>query len=408
VREKPTGPQARRLWFLFEWLTGRTLDVADPGKVKAVPVLEGERQFALQEGHRSSRHKVIDNLPGTRAFCPLVRRTVTLDAFAARGFDGAARQVVGRTHPDVLSRAAAFLSLSDSRASFQIEGEQPAAGRVSRWGQLIAEAGAHALSLTELERLQRVGIGDARLVELGLRREGGFVGAHDRRTGEPLPEHVSARPEDLARLVEGIAAFVGRAVGGGLDAVVSAATAAFGFVYVHPFQDGNGRLHRWLIHHVLAQAGYNPSGVVFPVSAAILRDVVRYRAVLESYSRPLLPLIEWRPTPAGNVEVLNDTGDFYRYFDATLHAEFLYGCVAATVERDLPAEVRYLESYDRFRERAQSLVDMPERTLDLLHRFLQQGAGRLSVLAREGEFAALSREEVSRLEAFWAESFPGA
>jgi hypothetical protein len=88
--------------------------------------------------------------------------------------------------------------------------------------------------------------------------------------------------------------------------------------------------------------------VVFPISAVILRRLHEYRQVLESYSKSLLQFIEWRPSEKGNVEVLSDTGDYYRYFDATPHAEFLYRCVEETVERDLPEEVAYLEAYDRF------------------------------------------------------------
>ncbi len=52
-----------------------------------------------------------------------------------------------------------------------------------------------------------------------------------------------------------------RAARDGNDPVAAATAIAFGFVYIHPFEDGNGRLHRWLIHHVLATAGYNPPGV---------------------------------------------------------------------------------------------------------------------------------------------------
>jgi hypothetical protein len=37
------------------------------------------------------------------------------------------------------------------------------------------------------------------------------------------------------------------------------------------------RIHRWLIHHVLSSAGFNPPNVVFPISAAILRDIVPYK-----------------------------------------------------------------------------------------------------------------------------------
>jgi Fic family protein len=407
VRAKPVGAYTRRLWFLFEWLTRRTLDVPDAGKASAIPVIDSRQQFALERGDISRRHRVVDNLPGTRAFCPLVRRTAALNAFADRAFDRLAREVVGRTHPDVLSRAAAFLLLNDSKSSFWIEGERPSAARATRWGQVIGEAGTRPLSVDEFERLQRIVIGDARFVRLGLRTEGGFVGEHDRETREPIPNHISARSEDLGDLLGGITAYSERSVLGGLDPVAAAAAIAFGFVYVHPFEDGNGRVHRWLIHHVLATANYNPRGIVFPVSAAILREIDDYRTTLQSHSRRLLALIEWRPTKSGNVEVLNDTGDYYRYFDATAHAEFLYRCVAQTVERDLPDEVRFLEAFDQFRRRAHEVVDMPDRTVDLLHRFLRQGGGRLSRRAREREFAALTDAEVATLEQAYAEHLAG-
>src|SRR5262249_23042430 len=82
----------------------------------------------------------------------------------------------------------------------------------------------------------------------------------------------------------------------------------------------------------------SPPGIHFPISAAILTRITEYRAVLESYSRRLLPVIDWEPTDSGNLHVLNDTADFYRFFDATPHAEFLYACVQQTIEQDLPNE----------------------------------------------------------------------
>lgn len=405
VKAEPMGTYSRRLWFLHEWLTGRELDVREPGKIKAVPVLNSTQQFGITRGALSSRHKVIDNLPGTRAFCPLVWRTEALERFVAKGLDAKAREIAGRTHADIMARAAAFLLLNDSRASFKIEGEKPSPQRTERWAKAISEAGTRKLTTAELERLQKVVIGDTRFVHVGLRTEGGFVGTHDRRTQEPIPVHISARAEDLKGLVDGIVAYDERVANSGSDAVVLAAAISFGFVYIHPFEDGNGRLHRWLIHHVLAVAGYNPPGVVFPVSAAIYREIPRYTAVIESYSRPLLEFIEWKPTPEGNVRVLNDTADYYRYFDATAHAEFLYGCVEETVDQDLPQELAYLEAYDRFSRAVQGIADMPDRQVNLLHRFLSQGKGRLSKRARTEEFAALTDAEVLQIEQFYQESF---
>jgi len=116
-------------------------------------------------------------------------------------------------------------------------------------------------------------------------------------------------------------------------------------------------------------------------------------------------LIEWEPTEGFNVRVLNYTGDFYRFFDATPHAEFLYACVRQTVEKDLPEESDFLRRYDSFRQRVEGIVEMPERLIDLLFRFLEQNEGRLSDRAREREFSELTDQEASQIEAFYQQIF---
>ena len=408
VREKPTGTYARRTWFLYEWLTDARLDLPDAGKVAAVPVVNPKRQFAAGSGPLSRRHRVRDNLPGTRRFCPLVRRTRELDRYVAMTLDERAREVIGRTHTDIVRRAAAFLLLADSRASFGIEGERPAQDRALRWGRATGDAGRENLTLQELARLQETVIGERRFVRLGLRTEGGWVGTRDRAIPAPIPEHISARPDDLPDLMRGVVEYAERCEGSAVDPVVAAAALSFGFVYIHPFEDGNGRIHRWLIHHVLARAGFNPPGLVFPVSVAMLERAAEYHEVLASYSSRLLPLVEWRPTERGNVEVLNETADHYRFLDATRHAEFLYRCVEQTVTRDLPDEVAYLEGYDEFSRSVQEEVaDMPNATIDLLVRFLGQNRGSLSGRARGREFKPLTDGEVERVEALYARCFPG-
>jgi len=403
VRDAPTGSYVRRIWFLYEWLTGSRLDLPDAAGGRYVDALDPELQWGV-EGETSPRHRVRNNLPGTPAFCPLAFRTEALERFLALDLAARAEDVVAAVPRDLLARTAAFLLLKDSRSSYAIEGEHPPQDRIQRWGRAIAEAGRQPLDPDELLRLQRIVIGDARFVRLGFREEGGFVGDHDRDTRMPLPDHVSVRPDDLPSLIDGLVAF-DRGPALRLDPVIAAAVLAFGFVYVHPFDDGNGRIHRYLIHHVLAERGFNPPGVVFPVSAAILDRIDDYRAVLESYSARLLPHIQWEPTERFNVRVLNDTGDFYRYFDATPHAEFLFECVQRTIEMDLPAEAGFLRRFDAFRQDIEALFDMPERTVDLLFRFLHQNGGLLSQRAREREFAELSEAEAGRVEDIYRQRF---
>lgn len=159
--------------------------------------------------------------------------------------------------------------LADSRTSFEIEGERPPRSRLERWGHAELEAGKNKLTLDEIIRLHGVLIEDTRFVRAGLRPDGVFLGERD-HNGDPLPEFIGARPNDLSSLLATMIEANGRTTADGLDPVLQAVATAFGFVYVHPFQDGNGRLHRYLIHHVLAERKLTPPGMVFPVSSVML------------------------------------------------------------------------------------------------------------------------------------------
>lgn len=404
VRNEPTGRYARRIWFLYEFLTDRLLDVPNTSRQRYVDLLDPKIQYAAPP-RPSKRHCVNNNLPGVRAFCPLVRRTAKLDALIEKDLAGQALDITGEIHRGVLMRAASFLLLKDSQASYAIEGETPPQNRAGRWGRVIGQAGQKPLSRAEFERLQREVIVDSRFIRLGYRNEGGFVGDRDRATQMPVPDHVSAKPLDLEPLMEGLVETASLLGQGGYPPVLAAAAVGFGFVFIHPFEDGNGRIHRYLLHHVLAETGFAPKGLVFPVSAAILERIDGYREALEAYSRPRLLLVDWRATGKGNVEVLNETVDLYRYFDATRQTEFLYECVDDTVTRILPDEIEFLRCYDEMKAFIAGRFDMPDRMSSLLVNFLHQNGGSLSKRACEGEFSALSKEEVRTLEGKYIEIF---
>jgi hypothetical protein len=407
VRRQPTGRHPRRAWFLYEWLTNQRLDLPSAPKVSAADVIDSGHHFAIS-GQIVSRHRVRDNLPGTPRFCPLVRRSPDLIAMLASDLAEEARAVVRRTAPDLLARAAAFLVLKDSKASYVIEGERPPQDRIQRWGQALGEAGQTVLSEDELLRLQRLVIGsDTRFLRLGWRVQGGFVGPRDRDTNAPLPDHVSARPEDLAALIHGLIEFAERTEAGGLDPIVSAACVAFGFVFIHPFEDGNGRIHRWLLHHILARRGFNPAGINFPVSAVFLERIEAYRATLEHFSRPRLALTNWETTPELNVRALNDTRDLFRFFDGTRQAAFLGASVTHTVRNTLQGEIDYLRRYDLAKSRVENFLEMPDHRFDLMLGFLRQNEGHFSQRAREREFAALTEAEVAAIEGIYADLLLG-
>jgi hypothetical protein len=78
---------------------------------------------------------------------------------------------------------------------------------------------------------------------------------------------------------------------------------------------------------------------------------------------------------------------------------------AATIEEDLPRETKFLLHYDQFRNRVEAIVDMPDRTIDLLFHFLHQHGGQLSKRAREQEFAQLTDAEAATAEDAYKTAF---
>lgn len=397
IASETLGQYSRKLWFLYEWLLEEQLDIPDLSTGNYVPLLDGKLQYAIT-GTKSSRHRITNNLPGTNEFCPLVFRTDKLESYINANLSEQKNTYLNSIHADVLQRASSFLLLKDSKASFTIEQENPGTNRAMRWGKAIGQAGNKPLSIAELERLQQIVIENARFIKLGLRNEGGFVGEHDRSTGEPLPEHISAKHEDLESLLNGLVNTNTLMQDESYDAVLASASIAFGFVFIHPFEDGNGRLHRYLIHHILAKKEFTKQGVIFPVSASILDHIDDYRITLESYSHPLLDFISWKETEKNNIKVLNDTIDFYRYFDATKQAEFLYDCVNDTLNRVIPQEVNYLLKYDEFKHFIDNKYEMPDKMIATLVRFLEQNNGILSKRVLKKEFSELTENEVTSIQ----------
>ena len=189
--------------------------------------------------------------------------------------------------------------------------------------------------------------------------------------------------------------------------MLQAAVIAFGFVYIHPMADGNGRLHRCLIHHVLAERKFTPPGMVFPVSTVMFERIDDYRKTLQAHTGPLMDAIDWRALPNGNVDVTNDTSDLYRFFDCTAEAEFLYECVKRTVEEDLPKEIEFLKAHDAAMRAIMNAIEMPDRLAASLITFIRQNEGKLGRKRRDPEFAKLTDDEVEMAEGIINGAFEG-
>lgn len=396
ILSTPTGATARRLWFFYEFLTAKTLELKDSEPVTAVDALDNEKYYTLK-GKLSPRHRIRNNLIGTREFCPIIRKTEKLQKLISLRLAEKAKDTIGKIGTAVIARAASFMLLADSKASFEIEGERPPKGKLERWGKAVLEAGKRPLNQTEIYRLHQILIGDDRFTEIGYRTEAVFLGERDQENN-PLPEFIGARNDDLSEIMLGLNDCNNRMRSSELDPVLQATVIAFGFVYIHPLADGNGRLHRCLIHHVLAERKFTPTGMVFPVSSVMVDRIEEYQQTLRAHSSALMGYIDWHTLPNRNIEVSNDTADLYRYFDCTENAEFLYECVQRTVEKDLPQEIEYLKSHDEALTKITNLVEMPDRLARDLIMFIRHNKGKLPIRRRSKEFEKLEDDEVNAIE----------
>ena len=396
VRDDPTGRYARRAWYLYESCTGNTLDVSEVPPTGYVDLADSRLQMTGPVV-KIRRQRVNLNLIGDTAYCVLIRRTEQLERAIGEGLGEQARKLVESCDPSLLARAVHYLFTRETKSSFAIEGESPSSARAERFVIALTNAAEFDTGQPDaFVRLQNT-IVDQRYAESGWRTTQNYVG----QTRSDYSEHVHfvcPKPEDVSDLMSGWMRMTAQMQGNEVDPVCAAAAVAFGFVFIHPFEDGNGRIHRFLVHHVLTRRGFTPANLVFPVSAVMLRDRRSYDQALEKFSSALKPFIDWTLDPDGRMTVKNPTGDLYRFWDATWVAEYLYGVIAETIRRDLAEEIRFLSTFDAAVARTMNIVDMPDRRASLLVRLILQNHGTLSKNKRP-DFAELSDAELASIEA---------
>lgn len=164
IRAEPTGAYARRAGFLFEWLTGRRLDVPDTLAGNYVDALDPDQYLVAPRPAKVQRWRVRDNLPGTRDFCPTVRRTDAVRAIERYDCAAALEALESEFGSDVVMRSAVWLTIKESRASFAIEQEEKQVDRVKRFAAVMETRcgqSADPLSLSALNDLQADILGTA-------------------------------------------------------------------------------------------------------------------------------------------------------------------------------------------------------------------------------------------------------
>ncbi|MET0265419.1 MAG: Fic family protein [Duganella sp.] len=398
IEERPSSKYSRQIGFLYEFLTNKILPLSKAVSGNYADLLDGKR-YVVATPTRNARWLINDNLLGTPQFCPVIRKTAFIRKQVDTDYTSRLKSFQGDIPPDLFRRAIDYLYFKESKSSYDIERETATPDREAKFVEALKRAGSVAASVTLTEQylaeLQSV-IVDARFAHDSFRTWQNYVGQN--MLGRAQRIHYVCPPGMFVHsLMEGLAQAAIKA--GGINPVIRAAIISFGFVFIHPFEDGNGRLHRFLIHDTLAHDKFVPEGMILPVSAYMLRNTGEYDAVLERYSRPLSRLVDYTLNHDDEMTV-NSPGmieGYYRYPDMTPQVEYLFYAVEQTISTELIAEVLFLQHYDEAREKIQAIVDLPDRQLDLMIKLLHQNNGTLSK-AKRSRFPSLHDDEILAME----------
>lgn len=395
VTQEPTGQYARRTAFLYEWLTGKDLEVPKNLGGNYVDAIDAKTLITASPEHRikNQRWRINDNLAGTPDFCPMLVKTDSFIEASNLNIGEMVEHLSNQFGTDLLMRASVWMTLRESKASFAIEGEGRDIKRIERFADVMARRtgkGDIALEPDSLAALQRDILGDsAAISQFGIRQSPVFVGQTHIRGLREVVHYIAPPFEEVADKLQGLKTFIDRT--SGQSSIVRSAVASFAFIYIHPLADGNGRVHRFLINDVLRRDNVIQEPIILPISQAIAEhpsDRQAYNRILESVSAPLITSIREHYNFSKEATTYSDgirsnlqfndvsfAQPIWRFMDLTPHVQYLSQLIQQVIEKDMLEESRYLKQHDIAREAIKDIIEMPNDYADRIIRSIEQNKG---------------------------------
>lgn len=397
VTMQPTGKYQRIIWYLYEKVTNKKIDHEDLQTGPYIPLLDPEEYYTSSPiAHQ--RYRIHDNLLGTIHFCPFVRKTENLIQMERKNLDHIAKNMIAGHTQHHLERASTYLYAQETMSSYQIERERPHKQRLMRFILLVKKA-EETPHLTEsvFTAIQNALVED-RFANTTYRATQNYIG-ETRDWYQQIIHYISPKPEDVPTLMAHLLNTLERMLTSNTHPIIIASVLSFAFVFIHPFDDGNGRLHRFLMHYILHKTGFTPHGMIFPISAIILADMQEYTKTLECFSKPLMALItDYTLNDEGILTVNTPTLSLYRCIDYTSQTEYLASCIEKTIHTNFKKELDYLTHYDTTKKALRDIVDMPDALIDLFIKLTTHNNGHLSSNKRAIHFSMISDDEIKRME----------
>ena len=399
ILDEPTGKYRRRVWFFYEFLTKKELSIPPLDRGNYVDALEPDEYFTREASKdhpfiRSRRQRIVNNLIGNTGFCPMIRRTKKLRELQSTDFAARIKKIESDYPSDLIRTATQYLCMKETKSSFAIERLTPDQRRMARFVELLKRKGDTSLTKEFLIRIQN-DIVDERYRDHDYRKSQVYVGESLTPMDERI-HYIAPKPEDIDNLMKSYLEMADDLLKNSCDPILSAALISFAFVFLHPFDDGNGRLHRYLLHYVLSRRRFVSEGMIFPFSSQFHNDPARYDRMLESVSERLLPLIEYQLDRQGRMTVKNATADYYRFLNMTEIAESFYQTLLKVIDEDFSKELKYLYANGLAKKELRAIVDLPEEQMRFFIQFVHQNNGQFPKKRRK-QFAELTDREISEM-----------
>jgi hypothetical protein len=385
IKDEPTGQYARRAGFFYEWLTGTRLAVDDAQAGNYVDAISTDIYFTATQAIINKRWRLRDNLPGTPQFCPSVMRSDGVQRAEKYDCAAALNKLQAEYGQDVIMRSAVWLTIKESRASFAIEHEEKQLDRIKRFAAVMENRCGQAADPFAQENviaLQSDILGQV-ATRYGLRQSPVFVG-HTSGYNDVV-DYIAPHWDATQSLLAGLSATITRTAG--QSPIIRAAVASFGFVYIHPMADGNGRISRFLVNDILRRDGAVPAPFILPISATITHTPqtrAGYDRCLEVFSKPLLQKynqqyafgtmtgFEDGITSNFHFDAYEDALFAWKYPDLTTHVEYLSTVIEQTITQEMDHEARYMRSIHTARREIKDWLEGPDAELDRIIRAVRE------------------------------------
>lgn len=392
LARSPNGVYIRKACYLWEAFTGDEIAQRAPVRGQFVPLFDPQR-YITRPGARNSKWRVEFNGLGDFTYCVTVERTSAIAELLAHDILGRAKAFIAALSPLMVDRAINWAYLHETQDSFAIEREAPTQDKSRRFIQLLRQAhDRQPLTEDYLVELQNSTVTNPFDLAAAFRHEQNHLGASGIRGAAGIT-YVPPPPELCRELMESLMQF-GNEAPTQIDPLVAAGIISFGFVFLHPFMDGNGRLSRFLIHQTLCRAGALENGLLLPVSVAMKDAEMRYLETLQSFSRPTRDFweVRWIDTDTLTLDFKGACA-LYRYWDATPCVLFTLQMARHALEVDLREETAFLQAFDVVYKAVDERFDVRGSELSKLVMMCLSNRGVLSKNRRK-QFQFIAGEDV--------------